>query len=70
VQVGYADTFTKNRIEWYEIGSVKDGVLGARFPSGKRGARSKLLFLRIYENSSNAPWTYYGCTIEAEINPR
>lgn len=63
VQYGLADTYTHDRIKWSELGDVTDGYIKFKF-----NARSRLLFVRIYENSQNAPFTYYGCSIDADIN--
>lgn len=63
VQIACANTFTYESLVWKELGDCKDGVCEYRFPAN---SRSNLLFVRIYESSVNAPFTYYGCSISAE----
>ena len=63
IQVAYADTFTKERKQWYELGDCSDGVTEFRLPSP---ARSKLLFVKIYERSKDHPFTFYGFSVEAD----
>jgi hypothetical protein len=64
VQVACSDAFTYDFLEWKEVGDVSDGTVEFRFPPG---SRSKFLFLRIYESSTNARFSYYGCAIKATV---
>ncbi len=64
VQIACSNTFTYPTLQWVDLGDTSDGVVEYRFPAG---SRSKLLFVRIYESSKNARWTYYGCSISADI---
>ena len=52
---------------WVEIGDASSGVAEFRFPEGSRG---KLLFVKIYESSSNTGFRFYGCVIDAELIPQ
>lgn len=63
VQVAMANTFTKQRKRYYDLGDCSDGVAEFRFPSG---SRSKLLFIKIYERSTEQPFTFYGFTYNAK----
>lgn len=63
VSVAPANSMTLDRVTWVEIGDVNDGIVHYRFPSG---TRSKLLYVKIYDNSAVAPFRYYGMTIDAE----
>lgn len=64
IQVAYADTFTKQRQQWHEVGDCSDGVAEFRLPGE---ARSKLLFVRIYERSKDSPFIFYGFSVDAEV---
>lgn len=64
IQIAIGDTYTKGQKNWIDLGDAKNGVVQYRFPTGSRG---KLLFLRIKENSTNAPFTYYGCSFGYQI---
>jgi len=55
--IAIQDTFTAGEKKWIEIGSLMNGFNQFRFPSGSRG---KLLFVRIYESSTTAPFEFYG----------
>jgi hypothetical protein len=62
VQICVSDTFTNNKKRWIDVGDVVDGICSYRFTTGTRG---KLLFVRIYENSSDPAFTCYGFTVDA-----
>ena len=64
VQVAAADTFTKAKLKWIDLGDCSDGVAYFR-PS--EGLRSRLLFVRIYEASRNSKFTFYGFSISADL---
>lgn len=72
IQCAFSNTFTYQHLQWFNIvdqrpnpnNRTSDGVVEFRFP---QGARSKLMFLRIYEASPNSQWTYYGSQIDAEV---
>lgn len=64
VQVAWSNSYTYERLIWQDLGDMQDGVIETRFPGG---AQARLLFVRIYESSSNAPFTYYGCSLAAEV---
>lgn len=63
-QVACSDTFTYQSLKWQNLGDLHDGMIEFRFPEG---SRSRFLFLRIYESSTTAKWTYYGCSIDAQV---
>lgn len=67
VQVAMTDTFIKGAKKWLDVGDVSSGIKQFRFPTGSKG---KLLFLRITESSKNARFDYYGCAIDANLNPQ
>jgi hypothetical protein len=62
-----ADTFTKQDKIWFDMGDIKDGVVEYRFQNPN--PQSRLLFIKIVENSTNAPFTFYGCAIDAQLVP-
>lgn len=65
VQVACSDTYTYKTLRWIDLGDVSDGAVEYRFPPG---SESRFLFVRIYESSKNARFTYYGCSISASPN--
>ena len=67
IQVGLSDTFTKPTKQWIDLGDAKDGVVNYHFP---QGARSKLLFWRVYDSSRTARYTFYGFTLNYDIVTR
>lgn len=64
VQVACGNFFTYDRLSWHDLGDMTDGVVETRFPQGDQ---SQLLFVRIYESSITAPFTYLGCSLSAEV---
>lgn len=64
VQIACTDTYTYTGLRWYDLGDAIDGMVEYRFP---QNSRSRLLFVRVYESSKDAPFTYYGCSLDAEI---
>ncbi len=66
VQVAFSDIYTMSRLKWVELGDTSTGVLRTRFPSE---ARSKFLFVRIYESSRNSRFTFYGMSFDSEVQP-
>jgi hypothetical protein len=67
VQIAVADTFTKDRLIWHELGDCSDGIAEFRFPAGTRG---RLLFIKVYESSRENRFTFYGYDVQAEVIPR
>ena len=67
IQVAITDAFSRPSKKWVDVGDVSTGVVKFRFPPGSKG---KFLFLKIYEASRNTPFTYYGCAIDANLNPQ
>lgn len=64
VQVACSNTYTYSTLRWFDLGDCSDGVCEFRFPPG---SQSRLLFVRIYESSKNAKFTFYGSSLDAEI---
>ena len=67
IQVGLSDTFTKPTKQWIDLGDARDGIVNYHFP---QGARSKLLFWRVYDSSRTARYTFYGFTLNYDIVTR
>lgn len=63
VQIAVSDTFTRDKLNWVEVGDCSDGVAEFRFPPGTRG---RLLFIKIYESSSDSRFTFYGYDVQAQ----
>lgn len=70
MQFSFADTFTYQHLKWSSVVGItapSDGVFEYRFPmDANNSPRSRLLFVRLYENSDNAQYTFYGIGIDAE----
>lgn len=66
IAVACSDTFNKDSKKWVDLGDTDLGKVVYRFPSD---SRSSLLFIRISESSINAPFTFYGFAIEADVIP-
>lgn len=68
-KVAYAcsNSYTRDHLTWHDMGDVTDGICEFRFP---QGSRSRLLFIRIYESSTDTPFTYYGCSISDEATTK
>lgn len=78
IQYAFSNTLTYQHLKWSEAISstnrtgdyyqVSDGVVEIRFPRDENNMpRSRFMFLRIYDNSDSSKWTYYGCSIDAEV---
>lgn len=63
-QVALADTYTKGKKTWIDLGDASDGIIEYRFPTG---SQSKLLFWKVYESSKTARFIFYGFSVEADI---
>lgn len=64
VQVACSNTYTYTGLRWEDLGDLTDGAVEYRF---SQGSRSKFLFVRVYESSKDAKFTYYGCSLEATV---
>lgn len=63
VAVAAGNTFTRPKKNWIDLGAAVDGIVEFK-PSG---LRSKLLFVKIYDASRNARWSFYGFDYEAPV---
>lgn len=68
VRVAVADTYKEDFQKWVEIDDVTSGSCEFRFPS--ETSRGKLLFIEVYESSKEAPFTFYGFTVEADLEAK
>jgi len=66
VQVAIGDTYQKEFQTWQELGASANGVMDISFPESSRG---RLLFVKIYEESKDAPFTFYGMSVDADPIP-
>jgi hypothetical protein len=66
VQVSYADTYQYQYLTWEDIGDCSNGITSGRFPNAKN---SNFLFVRVYESSKDARYTFYGLGVDAEFQP-
>ena len=64
VQVAITDTFTKEKLNWIDLGQSKDGVVTGRFPSGSRG---RFLLYKIYDASRDARFQFYGYEVDVDV---
>lgn len=78
VQYAFSDTLTYQHLKWSDPINTKigggdfwqfsDGALEMRFSNDPNNlARSRFLFVRYYEDSDNANWTFYGQQVDAEL---
>lgn len=63
VQVAWANTFTREKLKWVDLGDCSDGMAEFHFPEGARG---RLLFVKIVESSTNNRFQFYGFAYDAE----
>lgn len=78
IQFAFANSLTYQHLRWSEILNIHpnangdywqeaDGVVEIRFPDNLNNPRrSRFLFVRIYDDSDNSQWKYYGCSIDAD----
>jgi hypothetical protein len=70
-QVAFCDNLEDRSRKYRTLGSLSSGY--SRFLFGKKDNEeiptSRFMFLRITEKSTDAPFTYYGCSISAENEP-
>lgn len=64
IQVAWSDIFEYTRLKWRDLGDSDNGFVEFKFPSD---ARSKYLFVRIYEASDTPLWSCYGQSIDATV---
>lgn len=65
LQVGISDTFRRDSIQLTEIGDTSEGAIHWRFP---QGTRSKLAYLKVYENSTGPSFQWYGHAVDFDIS--
>lgn len=65
VQYACSNTYQPEFLQWSEAQDATSGKCEFRFQAG---SQSLFLFVRIYEGSDSAKWTYYGASIDAEID--
>ena len=67
MQTALADTFTKGKLNWFDVGDVVDGLAEYRFPEDAN--RGKLRFWKVYEASRSAPFSFFGFLDNVEFTP-
>lgn len=67
VAFAIGNTFHPNSLKWQEIGDCSEGHVDYRFPKGTRG---KIMFVRIYESSTNSQFKFYGLGVDYEVVKR
>lgn len=68
IQIVIGDTYRRDSKLLQEIRDTTSGVVEVRLPTDN--ARGKLLFIRVYESSKEAPFTFYGFMLDADIETR
>lgn len=63
IQVACSDVFDYSRLKWEELGNAFNGFVQYRLPK----TRSKYLFVRLYGADVEAPWSFYGQSISAQL---
>jgi len=64
LQIGFTDTFRRDSLNLVEVGDTSDGAIHWRVP---QGTRSKLAFIRTYENSTGPSFIWYGHEVDYDI---
>lgn len=67
VQIAYADAFTLGTKKWYDLGNCTDGFSEFRLPDG---AQSRLLFVKITDQSITSRFNFYGFSYSADPRVR
>lgn len=67
VQVATTDTFVRGEKQWVTLGQAKNGVMTSRFPSG---SHSRILYVRIIENSKDARSEFYGLSVDVDLEEK
>ena len=67
IAVSVTDTFIAGSKKWTDLGSVNSGVLEVRFPP--EVSRGKLLFIKIYEASTQTRFEFYGYELDYDYIP-
>ena len=65
LQIGISDTFRRDSIKFVDVGDTTDGAIHWRFP---QGTRSKLVYLKVIENSSGPAFEWYGHAVDFDID--
>lgn len=65
LQIGFCDTFRRDQINLIDIGDTSDGAIHVRIP---QNTRSKIAYLKVYENSSGPRFEWYGHAIDYELD--
>lgn len=65
LQLGFCDTFRRDQINLVDVGDTSDGALHWRVP---QGTRSKLAYLKVYENSGGPRFQWYGHAMDYDID--
>ncbi len=63
VQIAPANTFTREKLKWTDLGDVLDGFIEYRF----QGVQSKLLFIRIIDSSTTPGFCWYGYEMDFDF---
>jgi hypothetical protein len=67
MQIAIADTFTKGKLNWINVGQFVDGVAEMRFPQNSDG---KLMFWKLSEVSTTSRFTFYGFVLDVDVQER
>ena len=65
LQLGFADTFRRDSTNLVEAGDTSSGAIHVRIP---QKTRSKIAYLKVYENSSGPRFEWYGHAIDYEVD--
>jgi len=64
LQIGISDTFRRDSIKLTDVGDTSLGAIHWRFP---QGSRSKILYIRLSENSTGPRFIWYGHSIDFDV---
>lgn len=63
LQLAASDTFTRDNLDWFDVGDLTDGVLDCH----RKSLRGRFLFFKITDNSTDVPFVFYGFTCEYDV---
>lgn len=64
VQIGLSDSFRRKSINLIDLGDTSLGAVDFRLP---QGSRTKLMYIKTYENSAGPKWTWYGHSVDYDV---
>jgi hypothetical protein len=63
LQLAASSTFTRDDLDWFDCGDLRNGVLDVH----RKSLRGRFLYYKITENSKDTPFVFYGFTTEYDV---